>query len=295
MKRHIFCIYHPALIFLYFLAAIVCAMLTRHPVYIGISFAAASAYCVYLRGIGRYWRTLLMLLPMILVIASANALFSGMGVTLLFYAGGRPVTLEAFAYGVSSGFMLGAVLLWFQCYEEVMTNEKFLWLFGKTAPVSAMLISMIFKFIPETLKKAGQINSSQRALLGHSGEGGKRQDKKGQLAHGVRVASILMSWSMEGSIETADSMRARGYGLRKRTSFERYAFERHDRLSMAVLLALAAVSVRQIVGADGAFAFYPVISPVDVRIPGILCYATMLLYPLILEGREQLRWLRPNS
>lgn len=295
MKRHLFSIYHPAVICFYFLAALVCTMLTRHPVYVGISFVSASIYCIYLRGERHYRRTLFLLLPMLLVIAAVNALFSGMGITLLFYVGGRPVTAEAFAYGLSSGFMLGAVLLWFQCYQEVMVNDKFLWLFSKAAPVSAMLVSMIFKFIPETIRKANEIQSSQQALLGVGKDGTKRKRKKEQLAHGVRIASILMSWSMESSIETADSMRARGYGARLRTSFERYAMGRHDWLSLAALFALTLFSVWQLTGQAAAFTYYPLIIPAGMSWTGFLAYAILLLYPLLLEGREQLLWLRFNS
>ena len=33
---------------------------------------------------------------------------------------------------------LAALILWFGCYSEVMTSEKFLYLFGKIAPASAL-------------------------------------------------------------------------------------------------------------------------------------------------------------
>lgn len=231
-----------------------------------------------------------MLLPMLLIIAGANALFSGMGLTVLFYMGGRPVTAEAFAYGLSSGFMLGAVLLWFQCYQEVMDNDKFLWLFGKPAPVIAMMVSMIFRFIPETIRKAGQISRSQKALLGK-----KEESRKQQTAHAVRMASILMSWSMESSIETADSMRARGYGANKRTTYERYRMRRYDWAALIILAASAGFCMWQILTEASKFMYYPVFIPAGNWWPAFAVYAFVLLYPLILEGREQLIWLRLNS
>lgn len=43
----------------------------------------------------------------------------------------QPLTLESIAYGCAAAVMLVAVLFWFSCYNEVMTSDKFMYLFGR--------------------------------------------------------------------------------------------------------------------------------------------------------------------
>ena len=95
-----------------------------------------------------------------------------------------------------------------------MTSDKFLSLFGGIIPTIAMMLSMVFRYIPDTIRKANQINTAQNALLGN-----EKQDKKTRFNQGITLASSLMEWSMENSIETADSMRARGYLSGKRSHY----------------------------------------------------------------------------
>ena len=35
-----------------------------------------------------------------------------------------------------------------------------------------------------------------------------------RIRHGLNMLSILVTWALENAIETSDSMRSRGYGLR---------------------------------------------------------------------------------
>ncbi len=41
---------------------------------------------------------------------------------------------------------------------------------------------------------------------------------------GFNMLSILVTWALENAIETSDSMRSRGYGLKGRTAFSIYKF-----------------------------------------------------------------------
>ncbi len=58
--------------------------------------------------------------------------------------------------------------------------------------------------------------------------------------NGLTILSILVTWALENAIETADSMRSRGYGLRGRTAFSIYRFDRRDRAALVFLLACGA-------------------------------------------------------
>lgn len=49
-----------------------------------------------------------------------------------------------------------------------------------------------------------------------------------RIKYGLQMLSILVTWSLENAIETSDSMRSRGYGLRGRTAFSVYRFTKRD-------------------------------------------------------------------
>ena len=45
-----------------------------------------------------------------------------------------------------------------------------------------------------------------------------------KIRYALNMVSILVTWALENAIETADSMKSRGYGLRGRTAFSIYRF-----------------------------------------------------------------------
>ena len=277
--RHILGIYHPAVVFAYFAFALVFAMLTLHPVYVMVSIAVASVYAIYLKGARRFLRMLGGAAAMFALIALFNPLFNHRGLTVLFYFLGNPVTLEALCYGLAAGGALCAVFLWFACMNEVLTNDKLLFLFGRALPSTALLLSMTLKLIPETRRRAQEIGRAQKAM-GLWEERGWLPQARAR----ARQVSALVELSMETGIDTADSMRARGYGERRRTSYRAYALHRHDLAAMAVLLALFALDIYGY-AAGGAYAYYPRMQPLAGGWAQ-LCYALTLAFPLLLEGRE---------
>ena len=284
-SRHIFNIYHPAVNMLYISAALLFLMLSFHPVYLGISLMCGSIYSIYLNGFDSFKRTFLFTFIIFTFVAVINPLFNHQGTTLLFYALGNPVTLESVAFGIASGCMLASMFIWFTCYNAIMTNEKFLYLFGKPLPAAALMISMITRLIPVTRYRLKGILDSQKAM------GMPVKTIKQKISLGVRVSSILMSWTMENSIETADSMKARGYGSGKRSSFSVFRWNLHDTYSFFVILFLISITGYAMI--RGRFSYFPVLDthitgPLDIA--GYLIYMLLLLYPLILESRESIRW-----
>ena len=104
--------------------------------------------------------------------------------------------------------------------------------------------------------------------------------------------SILVTWSLENAVETADSMRARGYGTAKRTAYSPFRFAVHDGLALAALSALLAVHLVFLLRGDG-YVFYPRLGPLDaVPLGAYAAYAALLAFPLILEAKERWSWRR---
>lgn len=285
--KHIFHIYHPAVVFSYIMAALIFSMFTLNPVCIVISFLTASGYSIYLNGIKRYLKTLRFVAIMFVVISIINPIFNHNGVTILFYLFDNPITLEACLFGMASGGMLSCIFIWFTCYNKLMTNEKFLHLFGKALPTIALMLSMILRLVPVTRYKIKSIINAQKAI--GIGTGTKRQ----RIAHGVRVSSILMSWTMEDSIETAESMNARGYGTAKRTSFTEFKWTAHDIAAIVIIAVLAGVAVYMMIVPFSAFVYYPTVGGALVTpmsLIGYVLYAILLCIPMLLELKETIKW-----
>jgi energy-coupling factor transport system permease protein len=286
---NIFSYYHPAAVFLYIAAAVFCAMFTLMPACVALSFVCGSAYSIFLNGVRAYAKALRPLLIMFVVIVLVNPVTNHRGMTVLFHLFGNPgmpVTWEATLRGLCSGGMLMSVFVWFQCYQALITNDKFMYLFGRIAPTSALVVSMVLKLVPVTIRKYHEIEESQSALRVSSDS---VDGRKGRIRSAVRVSGVLLSRTMEDSIETADSMRARGYGSGRRTRFSNYRLAPADVICIVVLAALLVVVGSLIVVANRSVNFFPIIRiPDDPVLNGTLlaAYALLLLAPLLIETQN---------
>ena len=138
---------------LFFLTAICFTFCTQHPVYVALTCIMAGAYLVYLRGVRPFLRSLGMFIPMVLFVGILNSLFNSAGATSLWKWGPFSVTVEGMCYGLAVGGMLAAILLWFSCYNEVMTEDKFTYLFGRKLPTISLMVSMISVAIVNVQKR----------------------------------------------------------------------------------------------------------------------------------------------
>ncbi len=244
--------YHPTVVFLYFAAMLLVTMLVQHPVIAGVSFLFAILLRCRLAGVVSALKSLLYLLPMLIIITVFNALVNESGMTVLFAIRGKQFTLEALLYGFVSGLTLLSVILWFSSYSDLMENGRFLAMLGKRLPVISMMVSMIFRYIPDTVQHGREIEMSQRALLGSDD-----RYRKAKVSRAIRMASILMAWSMENAIETADSMRAKGYQSDRRRPYARVRWTHRDAIPLFLTLILTALAVVGIAMGGAAFLFYP--------------------------------------
>ena len=266
---------HPSVSFTFFLGAIGGCIIVQHPAYLLVSLASALIYACVLTGT-RALRLAVGLLPLFALIALINPLFSTNGEHVLFYVFSRPFTLEALIYGAITAGMLLATVLWFSCYSQVMTSEKFTSLFAPVMPSVSLLLVMVLRMIPRLSKKSRQISIARQCI----GKGGKN------LKIGARILSAVTDDALEGSITTADSMRARGYGSAKRTSFRLYRMRNTDwlLLSEEILLLLGAI-----LAGHCDVAFYPTVQIQSVSW-GFAAYALYVFLPTISYCKEAIRW-----
>lgn len=233
---------HPLLNFYYFAVVLGFTMFVQHPVFLAVSFVGEICYGVCLKG----WKqtlkmNVLFTLPLLLITVLTNPLFNHYGVTPLVYmeSSGNWVTLEAFVYGLVLGCVMFIVIGWFSCYNKVMTSDKFVYLFGRVIPSLSLILSMALRFVPMFAAQMKVIRNGQKCV-GMDVSNGKFLKRA---LYGLNLLSILVTWALENAIETADSMKSRGYGLRGRTAFSIYRFDKRDCQMGAAMLVLTAVFV----------------------------------------------------
>lgn len=272
-----FSAFHPLSSFLYFAAVICITMFSRNPLVIALSFLGAALFSVSLKAFHGVW----MYLVIFLLTTLTNPLFSHNGVTPLFFLNGNPITLEAILYGAYLGGMIAATLLWFSCYNKVITTDKFLCLFGRITPKAALVVSMALRLVPRFIADGKNMLEIQNSL-GRSSGGLIKKIKKY-----IAVFSCLITRSLESAVEQTDSMKARGYGERKRVSFSRFRFSTGD----FVLMAVTAVCFICVVffGDVLNFNYYPEIDALSASPAYFLC-AVFFILPSAINLWSEIKW-----
>lgn len=289
MKQDSFSKLHPAVNLLFFIGAICFGVLLQHPVYLLAGIFASGVYYFFLNG-RKGIKNILLMIPLFMFVTFFNPVVNTRGMTVLFTYLDRPYTLEALIYGVVVAATFVLMLLWFGCYGKVLTGDKFTCLFGNLAPSLSLLLVMVFRMIPNLLQKAKQIIGVRSSIGKGTAEKSSIKDK---LNSGMTVIGVLTSWALEGSITTSDSMRSRGYGTSKRTSFMIYRMTKTDWISAAVMLILLGIVIFFAANGGMNAEFLPErnITPIKgFNILGFIAYFGYLTIPALLNLKEIIQW-----
>lgn len=287
--------FHPIVNFTYFMAVIAFSMVFMHPIFQGIAFISAFAYSIMIKGEKGLKFNILYLLPMLLFMAILNPAFNHQGVTILFYLkSGNPMTLESILYGVSAAFMFIAVILWFSCYNAVMTSDKFIYLFGRIIPALSLIFSMVLRFVPRYTEQIKIISNAQKCIGRDVSQGNIIKRAK----NGIKILSIMTTWALENAIETADSMKSRGYGLPGRTSFSIYRFDQRDKVTFAMMIGLIGIVLMGAVLGQNTIDFFPSVKIKKITgLSGFVytAYLILCMIPVIINIQEAVKWKHIES
>lgn len=291
-RRDPFSACHPWVSFLFFALVVVFSMCFMDPASLVVSCLCALAYVLRLNGKKALRLRLRALLPILLLTAAVNPLFNHRGATVLaYFPWGSPLTLESILYGLAAAVMLCTVVNWFVCFTAVMTSDKFVYLFGRVIPALSLVLSMTLRFVPRFKAQFQTVANAQRCLGRDVSSGPLRR----RLKTAVTILSILVTWSLENAIETADSMKSRGYGLPGRTAFSIYRFDVRDKILLAWLGICGLVLVCGWVSGGFSWRYFPSLcaaAPLPLAAFLRLVYLSLCLTPLVLDGKEALAWKR---
>ena len=276
--------YNPYVILIHFIFVVGVCMLVMHPAILLIAFLSGTVYSVLLTGAKKTFTNLAVMLPLVFLTACLNPLFNHTGETVLAYLPtGSPVTLEAVLYGVASGVMLMAVILWFDCFNIIFKGDKVQYVFGRIAPALSLILTMSLGFVPKLMKRAREMILTQRTM-GKDIENGGLKDR---MAIASGIMSSLISWGLESSVETAQSMKARGYGSCKRTTYSVYSYDRCDAVFSVAIGAVMCLFLLFSKGLE--FTYYPVFESGGM-FPSAVLYATVCFAPVAVDLVEVMRW-----
>ena len=287
MKNDAFSGFHPIVNLCFFLMSMVITMFINQPVFLLISLLSSCAYLTYLQGKKGMLRQVGYLIPILLGMAILNPVFNHEGATVLFYLpNDNPVTLEAICFGLASAVMMGASIVWFNCCNTVFTSDKIIYLFGRIIPAMSLLISMTLRFVPRFKNYLQSVMRVQKAM--HEPENNKEK-----LQQALAAFSSTVSWAMEQSIVSADSMKSRGYGVQGRTAFSIYIFEKRDAFTLLTLAVLCLGAVTPSIAGWTTWAFYPYMTGellCPAQLLSYLCYCGLCSLPLIIDLSEDRKW-----
>lgn len=281
--------FHPAANFIYFVVAMGFTMFLTNLVFILLSFLAAITLSIKAIGFEKFKSKLWYRLILFFLFAIVNPITVHQGVTPLFYMNSNAFTLEATLYGVAFGLILFTMITWIDSFSELITSDKLIYLFSSIIPSIGLVISMTLRFIPRFQRQTEKIMNINK-VAGDPVESEKTSYKVKTV---FKMFSILLTWAFENSIDTADSMRARGYGLKGRTSFNLFKFERRDLIYILSTLGLSILFFVMYNVFNLRYYYYPELKVLFTsvgEILGYIVYAIIIFLPVIIELREELRW-----
>ncbi|WP_379154312.1 energy-coupling factor transporter transmembrane component T [Paenibacillus sp. sgz5001063] len=280
---------HPSVALVYYAGLLLFATLLFHPLFLATEIAGVTLLLV-LQGQGR---GLLRGLPFYLLMAGSvavlNPLFSHRGAHILFYFMDQPITLEAVLYGLMMMMVLLAVFILFISYNYTVTTDKFMYLFAKAAPRTTLLTLMTMRFVPLFQRRLRQITLIQRIRGVDTGKGSLRS----RMRDGMTLLKVLLTWSLEEALQTADSMKARGYGTAKRSTYSIFKLDLQDKLVLLVLTISGFITLLCWQQGYGTLEIYPRMKKMDYGWQDAVMYASFCLFvltPSALEGKEKWLW-----
>lgn len=247
-------------------------MFFMEPAFLVFSVTASLTFYLVLFK-GKQWKYLCSVAFLGILITFINPFFNTNGERVLFTLFfGQKYTWEGLCYGIKTGAMFFTILLWFSCYNAIMGSDKFLYLFGRISPALSLLLSMVFRLVPGLNKKIERVSATRRALGNQALKG-----KKEKLKESMTVFLVVAGCALEEAVETADSMKSRGYGTGKRNCFSIYRWHKRD-VAAGLTMLCCVVFVAMGVCFD------------TLEMVGVTGYGLFLFIPTVIQMGEEITW-----
>lgn len=205
---------HPTAWLLWWLAALVAALVTQNPLYLTTILLVAIWVGVHAGGegeaVGRPGLRLVVRLglPIVVFTALFNMLTIHVGATVLFRIASRipvvggPITLEALAFGLIAGLNLVTLIAVFSVFNLAADYRALLRMLPGFVFQAGLVTSIALAFVPQTLAALQEIREAQM-IRGHRFRGWRDL---------LPLFLPLLTSGLERSIQLAEAMESRGFG-----------------------------------------------------------------------------------
>ena len=323
---------HPGVYLLYYFIMVLFAFIFSDPYFV-VTFLALILVLISLQGVSSELKNILKFyIPLSILILILNPLLNRTGAHKIYLWSNFFVTYEAIAYGVLMTLALLIVILVLSSYNRSVSYQEMLYIFSKKLPIISMIIVMALRFIPLInsraieVQKLNNLKNNGIEMERDSDESNDSDDSNSldldqfnsnintdydsklvnKLKSNKRVAAIIkeaktlgkimgitVSWSLEESMFTAKSMKARGYNATERTSYLSYKFGNADYAFMALIIVTVGIIIVGLLKGVGMINIYPSIDFRFSNLPFNIYYLAFIVFllPLIyLEIKERILW-----
>ena len=272
---------HPAVYLIYYFIMVLFAFIFSDPYFVVTFLALILVLIALQGVSSELKNILKFFIPLSVLIMILNPLLNRTGAHRIYLWQNFFITYEAIAYGILMSLALLIVILIFSSYNRSVSYQEMLYIFSKKLPIISMIIVMALRFIPLINSRAIEVQKLNKLKTNgvefdddendHSGdlEDSNKPDLDefnsnintdydsklvNKLKSNKRVAAIIkeaktlgkimgitVSWSLEESMFTAKSMKARGYNATERTSYLSYRFGSAERQEAIMQLSEQAI------------------------------------------------------
>jgi len=107
-----------------------------------------------------------------------------------------------------------------------------------------------------------------------------------------------VTWALENAIESSDSMKSRGYGLKGRSAFSIYRFDERDKKAIVFLLYCALYLIAGCIVSAFGFRYFPSIRSSElsnINLSFHFVYLALCIMPVVLNAAEERKWKAIHS
>lgn len=262
------------------------SLLLNHPVFLMALFLS-TGLVIIAAGIAREWSVYLkMSIILTILIILVNALFSKAGSTILLNGPQLPIlgsvliSFEALCYGVGMGLRLLVIISVFCFYTYGIHPDKVLKLVSKGNHKSVLAITLSARLFPLLAMDFHRIAEVQRCRGVRWETGSWWQRGKNLLP----MMSVLLLSSLERSLQMAEAMQARGYGLEGRSFYRQDYWQRRDRILLAGEFLALMLGIVVVLEGWGTYSYYPILGEIhsyEIILASVI--ALLLSLPAILQ------------
>lgn len=216
-----------------------------------------------------------------------NLLFNHHGSTVIYRLhwsgiGELNFTLEVLVFAVAMSLRLLIMLEAFCLFTYLVNPDQIVKYLSRWGGNTALALAITLRLLPGLVTKAVTIREIQSCRGVEWDNGGIIK----KLRNSLPLMAVLLGDSLEGSMQLAQSLQTRGFGVGKRVIYNMAFWSLQDTIFSAITLVGMSLVVALTLNGQGGFVFYPRLEPVFS--PGML-YATLSVmltfsYPAILSG-----------